>query len=107
MVKVRVEAIIREGYGSSPKDGLAVRNLTCPFTPTVGINFVDGGWESGDIKTVHAELQDREWTVVCRVASDRRRRHQVYGYGKTPESVEDILREYMENGWERGSWERK
>jgi hypothetical protein len=76
------------------------REFFMPFVPVVGMTLMEGmGWESGEIKSLHAVLEDGAWTVVCQPEEDRRRQHGHHGLAEA-QSVEDIVSDYEEEGWE-------
>lgn len=101
MHKVRVEQVVCDGVGMSTADKVVKREFLMPFVPAVGMILMVGSeWESGEIKKIDAVLEsDGSWRIICYPEEDRRRQ-----YGRVREqtqSVEQIVEEYLEEGWER------
>lgn len=103
-LRVRIEVAICDGIGISTSDRVVFREFWCPFLPVAGMNVIAGSWESGPIEKVIAEYDrgDKSWTIFCYPEEDRRRMHTSSWNNAEPKpSVEDIVSEYVEEGWHR------
>ena len=107
-MRVVVTQRIREGIGLSTSDMIAVKEMECPFLPTVGMGLAamlaDGPqWESGPLSEVRlvrlvGDL-GHEWVAECSVEDDCRR-SKAEAEGWRPEPMGEIMDEYLDEGWD-------
>lgn len=84
------------GAGFSRRDKWLKKSIYLPFAPFPGLQLKAGEWEA-EIETVTFDIWKDEFTAVSK---PDRIMLGVPVSGKTAEAVQEIVDDYLEQGWE-------
>lgn len=93
MWSIEFRVYIRDGIGISSEDRYVNRKVSAPMPPFLGLHVSEGDW-SATIKKIWIE----DGNIIAVTDDDRRRQNQ-QRYGESPDSMNAIVAEYVENGW--------
>jgi len=101
MYNVTIKKLIHSCFASVATDDVYIhKKLELNFIPFVGLNFIDGDFESGELKAITYDIHSQSFK--CYVEDDKTYYDvsRAFTFIASKEQMKKLVAEYIKDGWE-------